>query len=194
MRAFAKKRKLSNSNAQPVDNVLKLSLGKSLKHRLPWLLIGLGGGVLSAQIVGNFEDLLSTNLILAGFIPLIVYMSDAVGTQMEAYVIRDFALHPRINFVKYFFKHLVIVVMIGAIISVLLFVASLLFDHELKISLVLSVALFFSVLSSVFTGLIMPRIFEKTKTDPANASGPIATIIQDIVSISIYFLIASLIL
>ncbi|QQS39114.1 magnesium transporter [Candidatus Woesebacteria bacterium] len=193
MRAYSHHHKNINHTGQ-IDDVFKLSLTKSLKHRLPWLFIGLLGGLLASKIVGGFEELLSTNIVLAGFIPLIVYMSDAVGTQMESYVIRDFAMHPKINFIKYFMKHLTTVTFVGLIVSLLLFLSTLILNHELTISMVLSISLFFSILSSVFTGLIMPRIFEKTNTDPANASGPIATIIQDILSITIYFFVASLIL
>lgn len=180
----------SKKNNQTIDNVFKLSIWKSFKHRIPWLVLGLAGGLFSAKIVDSFEGTISQNIVLAGFIPLIVYMSDAVGTQMEAYVIRDFALHPRIKFIRYFLRHLFIVLLIGIILSTLLFVASSIWGNEMKISLVLSLALLFSVASSVFSGLILPRIFEHTRSDPANASGPIATILQDIVSVTIYLLIA----
>ena len=62
------------------------------------------------------------------------------------------------------------------------------------ISLVLGVALVFAILSSVFSGLIIPYLFGKLKLDPANAAGPVATIIQDVVSVSIFLFIASRIL
>lgn len=174
-----------------LDNVMRLSFKKSFKHRFPWLMIGLLGGILAAHIVTSFENVLSENLILAAFIPLIVYMSDAVGTQMEAFVIRDTALHSHLNFVKYFFKHFLVTAFIASILGLTLFVYSLIFNKETKISIVLSISMFLSVLSSVLTGLLLPRLFTKLKLDPANASGPVATILQDILSVLLYFSIAS---
>lgn len=64
----------------------------------------------------------------------------------------------------------------------------------MTISIVLALALFVAIFSSLITGLVVPFFFNKIKLDPANASGPIGTIIQDIVSVSVYFLIAGLIL
>ncbi|MFH1188455.1 MAG: CBS domain-containing protein [bacterium] len=80
------------------DNIFEIPLIKSLKHRLPWLLLGLLGGMFAAGVVKSFEATLSKNLILAAFIPLIVYMADAVGTQMEAFIIRDLAVDSKLNF------------------------------------------------------------------------------------------------
>jgi magnesium transporter len=176
------------------DDIMRMSPFRSLKHRLPWLILGLIGGMLAAQIVGVFENTLEKNIILAAFIPLIVYMGDAVGTQMEAFIIRDYALNPAIQFVKYFFKHLIVVLMIGVLTSIALFGFATIFYHNVQISNVLSIALFIAILSSMTTGLIVPFIFTKFKQDPANASGPVATIIQDILSVTIYFTIATVLL
>jgi len=131
---------------------------------------------------------------LAAFIPLIVYMADAVGTQMEAFIIRDLALHPRIKFNKYLIKQVLIVATIGLLLSTVLFITSIILYQSMGIALTLSLALFLAIISSVVTGLLIPYLFEKTRLDPANASGPIATIVQDILSVTIYFLIASKIL
>ena len=176
------------------DDIMKMSPFRSLKHRLPWLILGLIGGMLAAQIVGVFEATLEKNIILAAFIPLIVYMGDAVGTQMEAFIIRDYALNPTIQFMKYFFKHLIVVLMIGLLTSIALFGFALFFYNNIGVSYVLSIALFIAILSSMTTGLIVPFVFTRFKQDPANASGPVATIIQDILSVTIYFTIATILL
>jgi len=176
------------------DDVFHLSLLRSLKHRLPWLIVGLLGGVLASGIVGNFESVLAKNIILAAFIPLIVYMSDAVGTQMEAFIIRDLAVNENLKFPAYFLRQMSIVLMVGVILSSLLYVGGLFFFDDPRISLVVALALFFAIISSLITGLVIPFIFSKFKMDPANASGPIATIIQDLMSVFIYFSIASFLL
>ena len=174
-----------------LDNVMKVPILVSLKHRLPWLLVGLLGGLLAAGIVNQFEATLGQNLILVAFIPLVVYMSDAVGTQMEAFIIRDLAIYPSLDFVRYVLRQFLIVLLISVITGVFLFGLSLLIYGNFDISLVLGVSLSAAVMSSVMTGLLIPYFFSKLKLDPANASGPIATIIQDVLSVSIYLAIAS---
>lgn len=178
----------------PYDNIFKLPLIVSLKHRVPWLIVGLLGGILAAGIVSQFEATLSKNLILAAFIPLVVYMADAVGTQMEAFIIRDLAVDPALSFAKYLGRQASIVLIMGIGISGLLYAASLMLYRNPEVSFVLGMALFFAILTSLVTGLIIPFIFSKIRLDPANASGPIATIIQDVTSVLVYFLVAALIL
>jgi magnesium transporter len=176
------------------DNVLRLPFWQSVRHRFPWLLLGLFGGVMAAGIVGSFEETISQHLVLAAFIPLIVYMADAVGTQMEAFIIRDLAMHPRLPFRRYVLRQLSIIVLIGVLTSTLLYTGSLLVYRQAMVSLVLGVSLFAAIISSVLTGLIIPYAFGRFRMDPANASGPIATIIQDLLSVFIYFLVASTLL
>ncbi len=176
------------------SNVLELPLLTSIRHRLPWLLIGLAGGLLAAKIIGLFEATLEANLMLAAFIPLIVYMSSAVGTQMEAYIIRDVALDHVVSFGRYLFRHFLIVAAMSVLLAVLLSLISIFLYGQPRIGLVLGVSLFISVLSSVVTGLIIPYLFSKLRMDPADASGPIATIAQDTISILIYFGVANALL
>lgn len=173
------------------DNVLKIPLRKSLEHRIPWLLLGLLGGLLAAGIIGRFEQTLAHNLVLASFIPLMVYMADAVGTQMEAFVIRDLAVSPTFNFLTYLIRHFLVTVLIGCITSALLVTISWFLYGSVKMGLVLGLSLFFAITSSVLTGLCIPYAFGRMHLDPANASGPVATIIQDLLSVTIFFLIAS---
>lgn len=179
---------------QTHDDIFKLSAFTLLKHRLPWLMLGLIGGILAAAVTGLFEKVLAENLILAAFIPLIVYMADAVGTQMEAFIIRDLTINPKLKFIKYFFRQALIVTMIGFVASALIYGASLFIYDNFQLSLVLSLTLFLAVFSSLATGLVVPYVFGRLNFDPANASGPIATIIQDVLSVLIYFYIASLLL
>jgi len=176
------------------DDILSIPWWVAIEHRLPWLLIGLFGGLGAAKIIDMFELTLQRNLLLASFIPLIVYMSDAVGTQMEAFIIRDTALNPKLDFKKYFLKQTTILTGIAALFSLILYGASYFLYHDLRISFTLFAALFCAIISSIVTGLFIPHIFGRFKMDAANASGPIATIIQDLLSVLIYFTIASLVI
>lgn len=176
------------------DNVLEISLFNSIKHRLPWLVVGLFGGLFAAQIISRFESTLEKNLILAAFIPLVVYITDAVGTQLEAFTIRDFALFRRINFFRYFLRQFLIVLIIAVFLGATLSLWSLIFHSRGDIALVLGSAVLVATTSSLFSGLFVPYAFRKFGFDPANASGPLGTIIQDILSVFIYFVIASQVL
>jgi magnesium transporter len=180
--------------SSPNDDIFKISCLTSLKHRLPWLVLGLGGGLLAAGVVSGFEEVLSAHIILAAFIPLIVYMSGAISAQLQTFIIRDLAIHPDLSFSKYLLKQASIIAMISLIVSVLLYGASLALYQLPRISLVLAAAIFFANVTTLFTGLVLPFLFAKMRFDPANISGPIATIIQDILSIFTYFAVASLIL
>lgn len=182
---------MSSKTKPSIDDVMKMPVRRSVARRLPWLLIGLIGGILASEIVNNFEKTLSENLILAAFIPLIVYMSDAVGTQMESFVIRDIALHTRMHFFRYLLKQIQVVLVMAVVLAFALFGFSYVIHGDFHLGIVLSISLFVSIMSSVVTGLVLPRIFQAYRLDPANASGPTATIIQDILSVSIYFLVAS---
>ena len=171
---------------------MRLRVLTSVRHRLPWLILGLLGGLLAAQIITNFEEILSRNLLLASFIPLVVYISDAVGTQMESFVIRDIAIHKGgIHFVKYFSKQFLIVTIMGVLLAAGLYGVTLFIHGNPNLSLAITLSMFFAIESSIFTGIILPVLFRRVRLDPANASGPIATIIQDILSVTIYFLVAS---
>ena len=122
---------------------------------------------------------------------IIVYMADAVGTQMEAFIIRDLAFNPQLHFLKYFIRQFTITSIISIFSSIVLYVLSYLFYRDYSVSLVLSLSLSIAIISSIFTGILIPYFLSKLKFDPANASGPIATIIQDILSVVVYFLIAT---
>lgn len=162
----------------------------SFKRRLPWLLMGLLGGLLAAKLISSFEYTLSQNIVLAAFIPLIVYIASAVQNQSSVFIIRDLAFNKKLKFNIYGLKELAIISMLGFVISVVIFFLSLVFYSDLYISFVLAISLFLAILSSIITGVIIPFVFSRFKYDPADASGPIATIIQDIFSIGIYLLIA----
>ena len=141
-----------------------------------------------------FEHTIEKNLILASFIPLVVYIADAVGTQLEAFAIRDFVLFRHLDFTKYFLKQLATVSIVAMILGVSMTAFAIIFYGQTKIALILGIGIICATFSALFSGLFVPYLFRKLKLDPANASGPIRTIIQDILSIIIYFTVASAII
>lgn len=146
-----------------------------------------------AQVIKRFGDTLEANLILASFIPMIVYMSDAVGTQMEAMIIRELT-NKKFKFLAFFKKQFLIVFTVALIVGI---VAGLLvgyIDNSSSLGVVIGLSLFFGILSSLVTGTLIPYMFWKMHDDPAEASGPIATVIQDTLSVIIFFTIAQALL
>lgn len=179
------------SQEKSTDTEKSLPIIKTTKRRLPWLIVGMMGGVLAAGIVDSFEEMLSNYIILTAFIPLIVYMSGASCSQMQAFIIRDLASNPKLKFSQYLFKQAGATILIGILTSILLYIVSLGLYGEPTISFVLAIALLFATTSSLLTGTIIPFLFARLKLDPADASGPIGTIIQDTISVSVYLSVAS---
>ena len=176
------------------DNVMEIPLLRALRHRLPWLLIGTLGGLAIAQIIGQFEQTLRDNIILAAFIPLVVYVAAAVGTQLEAFAIRDFALFRKLAFGSYFRRQFVVVLGLAFSLGSTVALLGWLFYRQGEIALVLGLAVGTATASAIVSGLLIPYAFRLIGVDPANASGPLGTIIQDTSSVLIYLLIASAVL
>lgn len=169
------------------------SVGHLIRLRLPWLLVGLCGAGVASLLVARFESAISTNIHLAFFLPAIVYMSDAVGTQTESIFVRNLAREtvPRhIYFVKEFF----IGIILGLVFGLLIGGGSYLWLGDSQISLVIGLAMGVTVSIAPLLALVMSSLLEYEHTDPALGAGPFTTILQQVISLSVYFLIASLIL
>ena len=163
------------------------------KVRLPWLIVGLFGGILAAQITIIFEEPLKDYFILAAFIPLIVYMADAVGSQTQTLYIRNLALN---NFSKknYFLKEIKTGVLMALVLSVLFFIISTIISSQVLIGTILSISLFLTIMAAITISVLIVKALLKLGKDPALGSGPFATIIADISSLMIYFSVATLLL
>ena len=172
------------------ENSLEIPLFKAIKSRLFWLIIGFAGAMLMALYISLFEETLVKYLIIASFVPAIVYISDALGTQFQTIFIRDLAiLGKELNFKKYFFRQMIIGFLIAFIFAVIMFFFIFLFWHISRIAFIISLASFIALIITSFTSLLITILIKKFKFDPALGSGPIATIISDLTSVIIYFLI-----
>jgi magnesium transporter len=161
---------------------------RRLWHRLPWLLIGLAGAMLAAVIVGAFERELEAQVTLAFFVPGIVYMADAVGTQTETLMIRGLSVGVPIGSVVR--RELVTGLMIGAVLAITFFPLSWLAWGNAEVSTAVSFALFGACSTATIVAMTLPWLFQRYGRDPAFGSGPLATVIQDLLSLLIYFTIA----
>lgn len=173
---------------------IKSTAGVMIKSRLPWLVLGVFGGTVAASVISGFEEVLSKVLALAAFIPVLVYMSDAVGTQSEALIIRSIALEPKLPIRSYLIREFKIAsalaIICGAIITLVAFIGW----GNYVLGLIIGFSMFLSIIIAVLISTVLPLGFKKLHSDPAIATGPFATMISDIATLAIYFSIAILFL
>jgi magnesium transporter len=165
------------------------SLPRRLWHRLPWLGIGLAGAMGSAVIVGWFEDELRKEVLLALFIPAVVYMADAVGTQTETLVIRGMAAGIPIR--EVFARELATGAITGALIGAAFFPFALALWGDADVAASVALALGVSCSIATLVAMVLPYALARLGRDPAYGSGPLATVIQDLLSVIVYFAVAS---
>jgi magnesium transporter len=154
-------------------------------HRAPWLLLGLLGAVLSARIVRAFEVQLEETVALAFFLPGIVYMADAVGTQTETLVIRGLSVGVSVR--RILRLELLTGMVVGVLLSLAIFPMALLITDEADLSFAIAVSLMASTACATLVAMSLPWLMTRLSFDPAFGSGPLATVIQDLLSIVIYF-------
>lgn len=158
------------------------------RARLPWLLIGIAGGIASATILGGFEGSLGRHPELALFIPLIGGTGGNVGIQSSAIVVQGLAngtLDIK-NAGQQVFKETGVAAINATIISILVFAYNFFFLNNNPITAAVSLSLLAVVLFASIFGTIVPLTLEKCKIDPALATGPFITITSDIIGVLIY--------
>ena len=163
-----------------------------LWHRLPWLAIGLVGAMASAGIVASFEEQLERQVLLAFFVPAVVYMADAVGTQTETVVIRGMALGVSLRSIAR--RELATGAIIGVLLAAVFFVFARAVWGDVRLAAVVSLALLVSASVATVIAMSLPYALQRLGRDPAFGSGPLATVIQDLLSIAAYFAIATALL
>ena len=159
-------------------------------HRLPWLLLGLCGALFAADLIGRFEDLLRLNVTLAFFLPGIVYLADAVGTQTETVIVRGLSLGvPMRHMVA---RELVAGIVIGVALGAI--AAPLVWWHwqDADLALSVGVSVFAASSTSTVAAMLLPWCLDRLALDPAFGSGPLATVVQDLLSIYIYLIVTTL--
>ena len=164
-----------------------------IKIRLPWLLVGLMGGLLASVIVSRFETSLRENIALAFFIPVIAYMSDAVGTQTETIFIRALT-NLKFNIPKYILRELWVGAFMGSVMGFLTGVFAYFLSGSIKIGFVVSFSLFLAMTIATILACVTPLILRSLGKDPAVGSGPFTTALQDVVSLTIYLIVVVMVL
>ena len=164
------------------------SVRRRLWHRLPWLAIGLLGAMASAGLVGSFEEELRRHVLLAFFIPAVVYMADAVGTQTETVVIRGMALGVSLRTIAR--RELLTGLIIGCLLASVFLVFARVFWGDARVAAVVALSLLVSASIATVIAMTLPYALQRLGRDPAFGSGPLATVIQDLLSVAAYFAVA----
>lgn len=159
------------------------------RARLPWLIIGLIGGMFGARLIGAFEDVLTQITAVAFFIPLIMATGGNVGIQSSALVVQGLASHLMFkeSLTNRIFKVILVAVINGFVLALLIFVF-IYFNNSYKLALIVGTALFIVVILASVLGTVIPLILDKVGFNPALASGPFITTTNDLLGLTIYFL------
>ena len=177
----------------------------TIKKRLPWLIILLFVNLFTSSIIASYESALLIIPTLSVFMPLVLNMAGNSGTQSLGVVIRLFAknqLDDKISIFKHLLNELLTGLVNGLIIGVAVFIMVMLFNlirgeaiaTGLRFAFVIALSINIALIVSTISGAIIPLIINLFKQDPAVASGPFITTINDILSLLIYFGLASLLI
>lgn len=176
------------------EDVVEERTDHLIEHRIPWLFLGLLGGVFATFIVSKYEAILSADVRLAFFIPIIVYLSDALGTQTETIYVRELFERKKFGLARYIFKECIIGLGLGIISGLTLGFFSAFWLKSYAIGLAIGLTMLINLTIAPVLAVFIPNILYKRHIDPALGSGPIATIIQDLISLLVYFMVASIII
>jgi len=165
------------------------SPGRLSRARLPWLVIGLMGGIFTAGVISRFEGDIQINPEMAFFIPLIGAMAGNVGIQSSAIIVQGIASNSLglESTGRKLIKELLVALMNGMIISGLLLTYNYFFSDSLALTFTVSSALFIVIIFAALFGTLIPLILHRLKIDPALATGPFITTTNDIMGLVIYF-------
>ncbi|MBL4955179.1 magnesium transporter [Neobacillus sp. OS1-32] len=165
-------------------------------RRLPWLILLLFIGLISGRIISGFEETLQKVVALAFFMPMIAGMTGNTGTQSLAVVVRGLISHDinkKVIF-RLVMRELGVGICIGVTCAVLISIIAYIWRGNFILGIVVGCSLFFTLIIGTLAGTVIPLILYRLKIDPAVASGPLITTLNDIFSLLTYFGIATMFL
>jgi magnesium transporter len=173
------------------DKVLILS-----RARLPWLMVGLLGGLGSSILVSHFEGDISALPQITFFMPVVAAMGGNAGVQSSAIIVQGLANNTLAskNIIPKLAKEFAVSLINGLACSAILLMFNIFLGQQSNLSLVVSVALITVIIFASLLGTIIPLVLEKFKIDPALATGPFVTTLNDVVGLSVYFYLGRLML
>jgi len=170
------------------------SMWRLSRARIPWLLVGMCGGIVGSRIIGSYENQIQLRPEMAFFIPLIGAMGGNVGVQSSAIIVQGLANNTLITdrIAPKLLKELGVGLINGLICSILILGYNLLISESWALAATVSLALITVILCASFLGTFVPLMMNRFKINPALATGPFVTTLNDIIGISIYFIVGRL--
>jgi magnesium transporter len=165
---------------------LETSPFQRARDRLPWLLVGLLGSIAVTAVMSQFDEVIAADLAIVFFIPAIVYLTDAIGTQTEAAAVRGLPISQR-PLASLLAGELCTGALIGGSLGGMATALVYLAFGDLRLALGVGVALLIAGSAASLCGLLLPWFLQRAGSDPAFGSGPVATVIQDFLTLLIYF-------
>ena len=181
-----------SNDVEADDSIFELT-----KARLPWLILGLFGGLGSVFILESYESIMSTPSLRALFFytPLIAAMAGNVGVQSSAIVVQGLANDViKDSLISRLFKEISLTILNGIILGGLIILFGLIIEQPIEMSITISVSMIFVIIVAALIGTSVPIILNRFGIDPAIATGPFITTGNDIIGILLFFYIAKIIL
>ena len=178
------------------DMMFDKSPYKVASTRLPWLLITFIGEIIAGLVVTFFQGKITDFAILVTFMPIVMAMGGNVGSQSATVIIQGVALG-KIDTSKWsrvIFKELAVGALMGIVIGLLLGIVAPLWERDAQLGIIVGIAIFSAMLFASLTGSMVPITLMKLKFDPAIASAPFITALNDITGLTINFLISMILL
>ncbi|MBM7560705.1 magnesium transporter [Fusibacter tunisiensis] len=186
----------SDEEAYEHDTTLKVRVFASIRSRLPWLIVTIFGGLLSASVLAYFEKTISANASLALFMPLLAGMGGNVGTQSSTITVRNIATHEieGTGIFKTLIHEISVGLIVGIVCALIVAVAAIIMETEYHIAIIVGISMWANMSTAATIGTIVPLVFKKIGVDPAVASAPFITTTIDLTGLSIYFTLATIML
>ena len=181
-----------SNDVEADDSIFELT-----KARLPWLILGLLGGLGSVFILESYESIMSTKSLRALFFytPLIAAMAGNVGVQSSAIVVQGLANDViKDSLISRLFKEISLTILNGIILGGLIILFGLIIEQPIDMSITISVSMILVIIVAALIGTSVPIILNRLGIDPAIATGPFITTGNDIIGILLFFYIAKIIL
>ncbi len=179
---------------EPAKNELDIvhtTARAEVRRRVPWMFLALAAGAVMVLVGGQFEDTIAKNLKLALFVPVIVYLSDCIGTETLTLVVRELGRR-KVTLRKLLLRESAVGLALGVAAGVPIALFSYVWLGDVGVAMTLLVAMTANGLVAVCTGMLIPVVFSKLDRDPALGTDEITTALSDNISLLIYLVVASL--
>ncbi len=186
----------TNEGEYKIEDSFPKRIWSSVSSRLPWLIVTVFGGLLTAKIIGGFEATLNRNTAIAYFIPLLAGMGGNVGTQSSTLTVRGLAtgtIDGR-EVLKIVFHEFSVGFSVGLVCSLIVAFMTYILNGEMILSLIIGVSMWANMITAATIGTLVPLVFKRVGVDPAVASAPFISTTIDITGISIYFTLTTILM